>query len=748
MFVDPMSLPLSLALIGVGLWQPAAVASLAPPSAVSTAAPANPASQPSAPPSAPISACDATPWPAMPGVPQVQPVRVESDATGCDEGATGAFQLLRVGAAGTAPVVGDSACLWINPPGGYTLQMGLSSPDERTGTAPTRPPQAHRFHRLRVEPCAEDVSLSACVRLACVPPLADTPGNVPALLRLPGQAEPLPLALHRTPNWGGLLGCMLLGLLGSFLVTLWAPKLAGLRDRRRRLRQLEPRRAASEEDFVPLLNRVDALMELCRQRLQGWRANFGVLFFDEVLLDDRLREAEQLLELSELKTRCWHASQGHDVPPTVETQIADLLRRFDAEVFQAPLPVVVDAANPERWHPPALVEARRLMGKIDAGFHRNLAAAVQDAVSAPLPAPLPGDAEPERRSLWDRVEAVRAAEILALTPHGHGRSADFEALAPRLLRALDARVNVWRAVVQVQARLASAARLPERGLRERLEEGLAEWSRQDLLAPMRGRPDLPALRGLLWRASNARDIADLTQALTLGRAPDLTPPTPGTVPEAPPRLRVEAPQRWRTFEPVTIELVLDHRLNRSYVWRQNLRVYWTVEGLGRDDEGELRFAERRMGDADVFGDLKLGERTWRVFMAGSARVTVYASRALKHIKLRPVAVALRDPIEGVWGDPLPLQGAPCVEVAVNRNPDASTFAGVGAGHIIRFACTGALSLTTGLVFVDGLFANAQGWAVYAQAFAWAFSIDLATVALRGGWKLLQDRLPSLSRSPT
>ncbi len=53
MFVDPMSLPLSLALIGVGLWQPAAVATLAPPSAVSTAAPANPASQPSAPPSRP-----------------------------------------------------------------------------------------------------------------------------------------------------------------------------------------------------------------------------------------------------------------------------------------------------------------------------------------------------------------------------------------------------------------------------------------------------------------------------------------------------------------------------------------------------------------------------------------------------------------------------------------------------------------------------------------------------------------------
>jgi hypothetical protein len=678
-------------------------------------------------------------------------VRVVSEGvTGCPAGADGAFELLRGGAGATPSAAGDSACLWINPPGGYSLQMGLSGADERAGSAPARPPQADRFHRVRLAPCAPDLSLAACVRVACVPRLADAPGNVPALLRLPGQAEPLALALHRTPNGWGLVGCMVLGLLGSFLVTLWAPKLAGLRDRRRRLRQLEPRRAASEEDFVPLLNRVDALMELCRQRLQGWRANFGVLFFDEVLLDDRLREAEQLLELSELKTRCWHASQGHDVPPTVETQVADLLRRFDAEVFQLPLPATVDAANPERWHPPALVEARRLVGKIDAGFHRNLAAAVQDAVSAPAPTPadLGSDAEPERRSLWARVEAVRVAELKALAPHGHGRAADFEALAPRLLRALDARVNVWRAAVQVQARLATASRLPERGLRERLEEGLAEWSRQDLLAPTRGRPDLPALRGLLWRASNARDIDDLTLALTQGRAPDLTPAAQGAPLEAPPRLRVEAPRGWRTFEPVTIELALDHRLSHSYVWRQNLRVYWAAEGLDRAGEAELHFAEHRPGDADVFQNLTLNAQTWRVFQAGSARVTVYASDTLRRFTLRPVAVALRDPIEGTWSAPLALHGAPAVEVDVQRNPDASTFAGVGAGHIIRFVCTGALSVTTGMVFVDGLFANAQGWAVYAQAFAWAFSIDLATVALRGGWRVLQDRVPTLTRAPT
>jgi hypothetical protein len=97
---------------------------------------------------------------------------------------------------------------------------------------------------------------------------------------------------------------------------------------------------------------------------------------------------------------------------------------------------------------------------------------------------------------------------------------------------------------------------------------------------------------------------------------------------------------------------------------------------------------------------------------------------------------------------LALHGAPALGVVVQRNPDASTFAGVGAGHIVRFLCTGALSVTTGMVFVEGLFANAQGWAVYAQAFAWAFSIDLATVALRGGWKVMQDRLPSLPRVPT
>jgi hypothetical protein len=256
------------------------------------------------------------------------------------------------------------------------------------------------------------------------------------------------------------------------------------------------------------------------------------------------------------------------------------------------------------------------------------------------------------------------------------------------------------------------------------------------------------MRGLLWRSSNARDIADLTQALTLGSAPDLTPATPDAAPEAPPRLRVEAPSRWRTFEPVTIELVLDHRLSHSYVWRQNVRVHWAVEALDRDDEARLHFAEHSTGDADVFTDLKLGDATPRVFTAGSARVTLYASRAMKRFKLRPVAVDLRDPIEGTWSEPLPLQNAPSVDVVVQRNPDASTFAGVGAGHIIRFLCTGALSLVTGMVFVDGLFANAQGWAVYAQAFAWAFSIDLATVALRGGWKVFQERGASFARAAT
>ncbi len=111
---------------------------------------------------------------------------------------------------------------------------------------------------------------------------------------------------------------------------------------------------------MPLLNRVDALLDMCRQRLQGWRANFGVLFFDETLLDDRLLEAEQLLDPpSEVKTRCWQASQGHDVPPTVETQVADLLRRFDAEVFLlGRCPWCTDRGEPQRrWHPPALLEA-------------------------------------------------------------------------------------------------------------------------------------------------------------------------------------------------------------------------------------------------------------------------------------------------------------------------------------------------------------------------------------------------------
>jgi hypothetical protein len=707
--------------------------------------------------------CEATAWPAPAA--GVAPIAVRVSG--------GALEVLRPPGAEPAvppPEAGAEACLWIEPAAGHTQESGLTP---LTGGAaqppPPRPPQARRFHRVTVATCPGASAFGACLRLENLPELEDTPGRVPALLRLPGRPEPIALVLHRPPQMGFLLLALAAGLAGSFLVTLWGPKLAGLRERRRRLRQLSVRRAHSAEDFMPLLNRVDALLSMCRDRLESGWAPLGVLVFDEGLLDDRLQEAAQLLTLSEEKTRCWQASQSFDLPPSVEAEIADLLRQFDAEVFLLDLPVrgvaAAPATGPQPWFPQPLREAFGRLQSPLRGYHDNLSAAIRQAVRTaddavtqgpPAAAPAgPGGAGPAARARF-LVRALRDEQIAALRPHAADAGSALQSLAPRTVRALDTRLNVWRAAVSWLARLDAGEALvstPEELLA--LERGLDDWRRQDLTTGIQGRPDLPALRVLAWNPENRHSLDRLGDVLSghlAGATPPpeapVSPPTPGA------SLSVEGPAEWRVYEPVSLELRLNHKLRHSYLWRQNIKVTWrVVKKSGHLDADILRFA----GATAKVDERAPGTLT---FECSSARATAFVGK--EHLLTRkavftvePLAVAFRDPLTGRFAAPLPLadavRDAVRVVVRVRGNPDAGLFAGIGTVQGVRLFFSAALTVTLGVVFLDTLHAHAQGWAVYAQAFAWAFGIDVGTVALRSGWKALQDRLTAwrpTSTSPT
>ncbi len=712
--------------------------------------------------------CETSPWPAAaPGAPL--PVRVQD----------GAFELLMPAAGGAAgasasATEGTEACLWLEPAAGQTAESGLTPTAGGAALVPpVRPPQPGRFHRVTVAACVRATAPGACLRFVGVPTPEDTPGRVPALLRLPGRAEPLTLVLHRPPEWWYLLLSLAAGLAGSFLVTLWGPKLAGLRERRRRLRQLSVRRAHSGEDFMPLLNRVDALLAMCRDRLESWWAPAGVLVFDEGLLDDRLLEAAQLLTLSEEKTRCWQASQQSDLPPTVEDEIADLLRQFDAEVFLLDLPVRGAAtqgtpvSGPQPWFPQPLRDAFARLQAPLKGYHDNLAAAVAHAVRsaeaevtqgpvAAAPAGASGAVAPAARARF-LVRALRDEQIAALAPYGTATGAALQALAPRTVRALDTRLNVWRAAVSWLVRLDTGETSVESadalGV---LERGLEEWRRQDLTTAIRGRPDLPALRVLAWNPENRHSLDKLASVLGGHLSGEVTPPAVPAVPAVPASppvtrslLSVEAPAEWRVYEPVSLELRLNHKLRHSYVWRQNIKVTWRVRHLsGHLDEDILRFAGAQPVAETKDKD---GRRAWS-FECASARATAFVGKEHPHtckatFMVAPVAVSFRDPLTGRFDAPQPLapavRDAIAVTVRVRGNPDAGLFAGIGTAQGMRLFFSAALTVTLGVVFLDTLYAQAQGWAVYAQAFAWAFGIDIGTVALRSGFKTLQDRLAAL-----
>lgn len=702
--------------------------------------------------------CETSPWPAAaPGAPL--PVRVHD----------GAVEFLRPVTGDPAKgmpeiAVGAEACLWLEPAAGQTAESGLTP---TTGGAaqvpPVRPPQSGRFHRVTVAACAGASVPGACLRLEGVPSPEDTPGRVPALLRLPGLDGPISLVLHRPPQWWYLLLSLAAGLAGSFLVTLWGPKLAGLRERRRRLRQLTVRRAHSGEDFMPLLNRVDALLAMCRDRLESRWAAAGVLVFDEGLLDDRLLEAAQLLTLSEEKTRCWQASQQSDLPPTVEDEIADLLRQFDAEVFLLDLPVRGAAglgapgAGPQPWFPQPLRDAFARLHAPLKGYHDNLAAAVAHAVRtaeaevtqgpvAAAPAGASGAVAPAARARF-LVRALRDEQIAALAPYATATGATLQALAPRTVRALDTRLNVWRAAVSWLARLDAGEALvgtPE--ALAALERGLAEWRRRDLTTAIHGRPDLPALRVLAWNPENRMSLDRLGEVLSGHLGGEATPApvqdrgSPGPLPAESPILSVDAPTEWRVYEPVSLELRLHHKLRHSYVWRQNIRVVWrVVHPKGRLDKRIFRFAGARPAGEGVAAD-------GYAFECASARATAFVTGKAE-FRVAPVAVSFRDPLTGRFGSAQPLapavSDAIAVAVTVRGNPDAGLFAGIGTAQGMRLFFSAALTVTLGVVFLDTLYAQAQGWAVYAQAFAWAFGIDIGTVALRSGFKTLQDRLSAL-----
>ncbi len=456
------------------------------------------------------------------------------------EGAPGAPVRVR---AGSLEVRGDAG----GKPGDRCVTV-ISPADKGSATA----------RRVQVSECGE-----GCTRLG-----VDLPVGRHVLV-LDGRR----IDVVVQPLWWLVLLLVGVGLLASLVATWVFPRTAEALRLERDLRRLDARLAGSDEDHQPLRGRIQARLEFVREALDPLPRFLRWVGFainhpgpTMALYREHLREAEQLLWLTERKNALLHRARAQALPPTLRMRLYAELSGFDAELERLALPVddvtAVVPASLERAA--AVLDEDALSFPVDVAANAVLVAGDGDEP--------PGGDPPAIGALEERLRWELATERAALRRVVQ-RDAE---LSPLQRREVDLRLDVLRCLdralssprlgrqLGVNGEISADPKLRER--REKLDRALRRWRRMDLAVP-RVDPHLELLEQLVWRPTNREVVADLAAAA-----------------ESEP-LAVGGPGVWQTYVSQGLGLELEDSLSHlgeHYYWRRRMRVRWWSRTLSGD----------------------------------------------------------------------------------------------------------------------------------------------------------------------
>lgn len=482
-------------------------------------------------------------------------------------------------------------------------------------------------HQWPIEPCeGEDPSAVTCVEVHA--PAMLTPGRYPGAVTV-GTGDPQQITLWVPPRLGLLWLATLAGFAVWVLVTIFLKGVVVLSRLERWKEHLHRRLEATRDDHKLLLARVWAALDFATDGLR--RNKLRLAFNDLSPLEQHLREAEQLLTLSEKKMRIWDRVNAQLYPPTLVAQVVTELKLFDEVVLQYNYPLPEESGELSEEFPP-LKRAEELLDAAVFDLDKNLYASLglalgidpngggggysqdmgmdmglsdddeDDEDDADLDGDGPSEEEEEDtkepaseddapKSAIDIVRAAREREL----EHLHRLSPrinDALEFAPTLRLEVDLRLDVLRKLDRLLVR----TELHEHLNAERLQQALDSWGRAELQDSFshadHRRLHRDVIRWLVWRPENRRFAARLDDLRRAQQAIlDETGGSPVAIAAAiaagrvPLLVRSMNDEPWRTFTPRMLSVVLNDEfrdLSESFVWRRRIRVDWQGRGEQRD----------------------------------------------------------------------------------------------------------------------------------------------------------------------
>jgi len=436
-------------------------------------------------------------------------------------------------------------------------------------------------HQWPISACdGQDPSATTCVRVS--PSVELAPGRYKGAVYV-GTSSAQRTTLWVPPNMSWLWSLVALGFV------LWAVLTVLLRGyvRVSRLERwkdhLDRRLEASEDDHKLLLARIHSALAFAAATLEGNR--ILLVLRDMSSIEQHLLEAEQLLTLSEKKTRIWSRANAQLYPPTVMAQILAELKLFDEIVLQRNYPIDVEEERDDEEAFPSLTRASQLVDDSAFLFEQDLRAALALAlgeIDEDEPAP-------ELAGEDDGVEAILESAIdceqVALQRiDARIQAEDMDELPPVLRLEIDLRLDVLRKLKRVSANTSSHDQLDE----HRLHAALSAWHEVDLqdsfTHPEHRRQHENVVRELVWGPDNRRfstrfaELAIAQKQKLDATAKDADARARAIVSgEMPLTLELVGASKWPTFSPRALRITLgnDFRdLANHYPWRRLITVDW------------------------------------------------------------------------------------------------------------------------------------------------------------------------------
>jgi len=456
----------------------------------------------------------------------------------------------------------SASCWWFSPPG---LEGKID-------------------HQWPISACdGQDPSATTCVRVS--PSVELAPGRYKGAVYV-GTSSAQRTTLWVPPNMSWLWSLVALGFVVWAVLTVLLRGYVRVSRLERWKDHLDRRIEASEDDHKLLLARIYSALAFAAATLEGNR--ILLVLRDMSSIEQHLLEAEQLLTLSEKKTRIWSRANAQLYPPTVMAQILAELKLFDEVVLQRNYPV--DADEEEAF--PSLLRAAQLVDDSAFLFEQDLRAALALALGDMNDGESALVLAREDDGIKELLESAIECEQAALQRiDARLQAEEMDEIPPALRLEIDLRLDVLRKLQRVSAHAPSRELLDE----HRLHAALSAWHEIDLqdssTHPEHRRKHEGVVRELVWSPDNRRFSTHFAKlAVAQKQKLDATANDPDmrarmiASGEMPLTLELVGTSQWPTFSPRALRITLgnDFRdLANHYPWRRLITVDWR----GRTDEG-------------------------------------------------------------------------------------------------------------------------------------------------------------------